>query len=310
MAHLPRPLVVAVCGPTYRLSLNPRRSVAAQRRLTEASTRLARVPAGTAVEHVRLGERPAERVSVGATERPRAILYLHGGGYVVGSPRMYRALSAHLSRASGAVVYALGYRRAPEDPYPAALDDALGAFDALVGQGFAPHRIALAGDSAGGGLAAATAVRLRDAGRTPAALGLLSPWTDPTDEEGPRRDFVVDKRWGLQCGQHYRGDADAHDPGFAPMHADLAGLPPTLIHYGAGEVLRGQICRFADRASAAGVDVTLVEHAKLWHSGHILAGMLREATDAVHDLGVYLRTHLDARIPSTIEWRVPTPSGA
>jgi acetyl esterase/lipase len=300
MPHLPRPLVVALCAPTYRLSLNARRSVAAQRRLTEASARLGRVPAGTVVRHIRLGGRPAERVTVGATERPRAILYLHGGGYVVGSPRMYRSLAAHLARSSGAVVHSLGYRRAPENPYPAALHDALAAFDSLLAQGFAPHRIALAGDSAGGGLAAAAAVRLRDAGRTPAALGLLSPWTDPTDEDGPRRDFVVDKAWGLRCGQHYRGDADPHDPGFAPMHADLAGLPPMLIHYGAAEVLRGQICRFADRASAAGVDVKLVEHPKLWHSGHILAGTLREATDAVHDLGVYLRTRLDAAGAPTV----------
>lgn len=321
MAHLPRQLVTAVAGPSYRLGLSPRRSVAAQRRLTEASARLNRVPPGTLVEHVHLGARPAERVTVGASERPRAVLYLHGGGYVVGSPRMYRPLAAHLARASGAVVFSLAYRRAPENPYPAALDDAVDAFEHLVGQGFAPNRIAVAGDSAGGGLTVATACRLREAGRSPAALGLLSPWTDPADEDMPERDFAVNKAWGRECAACYRGAADPADPGFAPMHAELSDLPPMLIHYGATEVLRDQICRFADRASTAGVDVKLVEHPLLWHSGHILAGMLREATDAVHDLGVYLRTQLDARTrrdastdldsraPATAEWRVPAASG-
>src|SRR5439155_13304557 len=144
---------------------------------------------------------------------------LHGGGYTVGSPRLYRALAAYLSRSSGAVVYSLDYRLAPEHPYPAALDDAVAAFRALVSEhGFAPARIAIVGDSAGGGLAVAAARVLTDSGLRPAALGLLSPWTDPADEAFTvRRDRVTNARWGKQSATAYRGSAGPTDPAFAPM---------------------------------------------------------------------------------------------
>jgi acetyl esterase/lipase len=294
MPHLPRVAVAAFSAPFYRLALDARRPVAWQRALTEMGARAGRVPRGTVVEHVTLGGRPAERVTNGATERPRAVLYLHGGGYVVGSARMYRVLAAHLSRAAGAVVFTLDYRLAPEHPYPAALDDAVAAFDDLVERaGFAPDRIALVGDSAGGGLAVAAARKLTDAGRRPGALALLSPWTDPGDVDGADRDFVINKAWGSACGEMYRGDADPRDPGYAPMYADLTGLPPMLIHRCTREVLVHQIARFSERARAAGVEVKTVDHDRLWHSGHILAGMLRDATDAAHDIGVFLRRNLD-----------------
>ncbi|HEY2299417.1 MAG TPA: alpha/beta hydrolase [Jatrophihabitans sp.] len=293
--HLPRPIVVALSAPTYRLVLNRRRSVAVQRRLTELTAAGLRPPRETHVEHVTLGGRPAERVTVGASQRPRAVLYLHGGGYVVGSARMYRALAGHLARVSGSVVYSLDYRLAPEHPYPAALEDATTAFHELVdGYGFDPHRVAIAGDSAGGGLAVAAARMLTDAGRRPAALGLLSPWTDPGEPAAMARDLVINREWGTWCGDQYRGSASAQDPGYAPMHGNLAGLPPTLIHAATTEMLRDQITRFAARARAAGVDATLVELPTMWHSAHVLAGLLRESTVAVRDLGVFLRARLDA----------------
>lgn len=294
--HLPRRLVVALSGPTYRLTLHRRIPVGLQRRLSELTSSRLRPPRGTYVEHVLLGGRHAERISYGASQRPRAILYLHGGGYVVGSARMYRALAGHLARISGSIVYTLDYRRAPEHPYPAALDDAVAAFHALVHEhGYDPARIAVAGDSAGGGLAVAAARRLADAGSGPAALGLLSPWTDPNDDDMPARDFVVNREWGRWCADQYRGGADPHDPGYAPMYAPLTGLAPMLIHTGTTEMLNAQIHRFAERARAAGVDVTLVDLPTMWHSGHVLAGMLRESTQAVRDLGVYLRARLDGR---------------
>jgi acetyl esterase/lipase len=294
MAHLPRRVVVGLCGPTYRVSLNARRSVVAQRRLTEASVRLNRIPRGTEVEQLTLGGRPGERVTLGVGEPPRAVLYLHGGGYVIGSARMYRVLAAHLSRSAGAVVYSLDYRLAPEHPYPAALDDAVTAFrDLVASHGYRPDQIAIAGDSAGGGLAVATARALTDAGQRPAALALLSPWTDPSDHDLPDRDFVVNRTWGTNCAALYRGDAEPTDPGYAPMHADLAGLPPMLVQYGATEMLHAQIERFIARAKDAGSTVHTVESSTLWHSAQVLAGMLRDATDAVHDIGVFLRPYLD-----------------
>jgi epsilon-lactone hydrolase len=299
--HLPRPLVIVVAGPMYRVALNSRTPLRLRRSILERYARLSVVPRGTRVEPTVLGGRPCERVTVGASERPRAVLYLHGGGYTVGSPRTYRALAAFLARDTGAVVYSLAYRLAPEHRYPAALDDAVAGFRALVDEhGFDPSRIAIAGDSAGGGLAVAAARRLVDSGLRPAALGLLSPWTDPSNDEMPRhRDFVINSAWGRQNAIDYRGDADPHDPGYAPMHGRLDGLPPMLIHCAATEILQPQILLFAARARDAGVDVQLVEHPRLWHSGHALAGTLREATDAVRDLGVFLRAHLDG-VPESV----------
>jgi epsilon-lactone hydrolase len=293
--HLHRSIVTALSGPTYRLALHHRSPIRVQRRVSELSSALLRPPRGTAVEHIRLGGRHAERVTYGASERPRAVLYLHGGGYVVGSARMYRAMSGYLARATGAVVFTLDYRLAPEHPYPAALDDAVAAFGELVDRhGYDPARIAIAGDSAGGGLAVAAARVLTDSGRRPGALALLSPWTDPGDHDLPVRDFVVNRAWGQTCAALYRGDADAHDPGYAPLYGRLSGLPPTLVHTGAGEMLNAQIKRFTARVEASGTEVRLVELPTVWHSGHILAGLLRESTTAVHDVGVFLRSRLDA----------------
>jgi monoterpene epsilon-lactone hydrolase len=193
------------------------------------------------------------------------------------------------------VVYALDYRLAPEHPYPAALDDAVAAFEYLVEvAGFDPGRVALVGDSAGAGLAVAAARALTDTGRRPGALGLLSPWTDPSDDHLPARDFVLRRDWLAWCAEQYRGTADRHDPGYAPMHGDLSGLPPMLVHSATQELLEPQITRFAKRAAAAGVDVTSVRLAGLWHSAHLLAGLLRESTDAVRDAGRFIRIQLDA----------------
>lgn len=294
--HAPRPLVVAVSAPIYRLVLNRRMTPRWGRRIFEASAASQWLPSGTVVRRVTLGGRPCERTTVGATERPRAILYLHGGGYTLGSPRLYRATAAHLAKSSGAVVYNLDYRLAPEHPFPAAWEDAVAAFrDLVTVHGYEPARIAIAGDSAGGGLAAAATLTLSADGLRPAALGLLSPWTDPSNEDLELdRDFVTNKRWGKASAALYRGNADPKDPRYAPMYGNLEILPPTLIHYASTEMLRPEILRFATLAEQAGVQIEVVGHPRLWHSAHVLAGTLRGATDAVTDAGVFLRTHLDA----------------
>jgi monoterpene epsilon-lactone hydrolase len=295
MTHLPRPIVIAMAAPLFAVALHVRTPIRVARALIDSSSPLAQLPTGTLVESVRLAGRPAEKVTVGASERPRAVLYLHGGGYTLGSARAYRALAAWLAQSAGAVVFALDYRLAPEDPYPAALDDAVAAFRDLVAQhGFAAERIAIAGDSAGGGLAVAAARVLTDTGDRPAALGLLSPWTDPSDDEMRARDMVVNVAWGTRSAARYRGNTDRKDAGYAPVHGRLDGLPPMLIQCATREMLRPQIGRFAEAAQGAGVDVEFTESSRLWHSAQTLAGTLREATDAVQDLGAFLRHHLDA----------------
>lgn len=291
--HAPRHVVRAVSGVHYRLGLNPRLPVSLQRRISGAGAPVLRPPAGTHVEHVLVGGRPAERLTVGASERPRAVLYLHGGGYIIGSARLYRALGAHLARAAGAVAFVLDYRLAPEHVYPAALDDAVAAFRAIVDvHGFAPSQVAIAGDSAGGGLAIAAARALIDAGMRPGALALNSPWVDPSNEDLPVRDLVVSRAWGSSGARMYRGDAAHDDPGYAPIHAAMGDLPPTLVHAADDESLIGQIRRYVALAEAAGGDIELVELPRYWHSAHVLAGTLRPATEAVSDLGLFLRARL------------------
>lgn len=304
MTHLPRPLVAGVSGAMFALTFHRHLPVTVQRKILDLTARAARLPEGTRVERLTLGGRPAERVAVGAGEHPRAVLYLHGGGYVVGSPASHRNLAAHLALHAEATVYCVDYRLAPEHPYPAALDDAEEAFRALVDKhGLSPDQIAVAGDSAGGGLAVATARRLVDAGLVPSALALLSPWTDPSNEAVERRrDMVVNLAWGRQCARLYRGGADPRDPGYAPMHGRLDGLPPTLIHHSRRELLRGQITTFAERLAEAGVPVHVIEHPNLWHSGHTLAGTVREATEAVEHLGDFLSRQFDAQpaLPTSV----------
>jgi monoterpene epsilon-lactone hydrolase len=262
-----------------------------QRRWLDTAAGLLPVPSGTVIRPISLGGRPGLRVSVGATERPRALLHLHGGAYTVGSPRSHRGLAALLAAASSSVVYLPDYRLAPEHPYPAALQDAVLAAEELAGQ---YERFAISGDSAGGGLAVATARRLIDAGTaTPAALALISPWVDPgTPAPGRRRDLVVRERWGRASATHYLGGGDITDTGFAPGRGRLDGLPPTIMQIGRQEVLYHQVTEFAANLRAAGVPVQLTELLRLWHVGHVAAGVLVESREAVAELGEFVYQQL------------------
>lgn len=298
--HAPRPIVRAFARPMYVVGLHHRMPARWGRRILDLGALSHWLPRGTVVRHITLGGRHCERTTVGATERPRAILYLHGGGYSVGSARLYRAASAYLAQASGAVVYNLDYRLAPEHPFPAAWQDATAAFRELVAvHGYPPEQIAVAGDSAGGGLAVATARTMTDEGLRPGALALFSPWTDPSNEDHELDgDFATNRKWGSASAAAYRDDADPKDPRYAPMHGSLVGLPPTLIHYADDEMLRPEILRFAALAESAGVDVELVELQQLWHSTIVLSGTLAGATKKTQEAGAWLRAHLDATAES------------
>jgi acetyl esterase/lipase len=290
---------MANAGAFYRVAFDARLPVGVQRRLLETAARSQPLPSGTVVRRIVLGGRPTERITVGATSRPRTVLYLHGGGYTTCSPATHRSLAAFLAREVGAEVYVPAYRLAPEHPYPAAVDDAVAAYQELGRELGRPA--AIAGDSAGGGLAVATALRLAAHGVRPPALALLSPWTDPGDDSmSRRRDLVVNVAQGRLSAAAYLGEADPHDPGYAPMYADLAdlaGLPPTLVHTVPSELLYEQVLRFVDRLRAADVDVTLRELPDLWHSGHTQAGLVREARAAVADVGAFLSAQLRAGAP-------------
>jgi len=223
-----------------------------------------------------------------------AVLYLHGGAFLCCGLTTHRHLVSRISAATGAPVLAVGYRMLPRHPIRRAVEDGLDGLRWLVAHGYPVERVVIAGDSAGGGLAVAAALRLTDRhGVTPAALGLLSPWVDPGSRAVPfDRDTVLTTGWLFPSAEAYLGDGDPADPGFAPMHADLSPLPPTLIHVGTTEVFYPQVTEFARRLRAAGVDVQITEQPQLWHVAHLQASLVREAADAIVDLGSFLRSHM------------------
>ncbi|MDN5934529.1 MAG: alpha/beta hydrolase fold domain-containing protein, partial [Pseudonocardia sp.] len=248
-----------------------------------------------------LGGVSTERVVAPGADGPQQVLYLHGGGYKTGSPTSHRALTAHLSRACGAPVHVPVYRLAPEHPFPAAVDDALAAWGALRAPGHEAGRIAVLGDSAGGGLAMSLALRLRAAGEDlPGSLGLISPWLDldlssPWITANARRDAMLDPATLGPAAAQYRNGADA--PELEPLAADLTGFPPLHVVAGADEILVGDADALVARAREAGVPVSYTRAARLWHAYPVFAGLLAEADAAVAELGAAVRRDCAAKAP-------------
>jgi acetyl esterase/lipase len=224
---------------------------------------------------------------------PRVVLYLHGGGYVAGSPRMYRSVTTTFALRCNARVFALDYRLAPEHPFPAALDDAVAAYRWLLGQGIAPSNMLVAGDSAGGGLTLSTLLALRDGGSPlPAGAVMIAPWVDllATGESvrtNAHSDDVVVPDGGENLLAHaYMGGGALDDPRASGLYANLEGLPPILIQASAIEVLRDDSIRLDAKARAAGVDSKL----RLWdglpHVWHLFK-MLPETREAFDDIAAF-----------------------
>lgn len=239
----------------------------------------------------------AEWLSGPGARADHAVIYLHGGGYVLGSVNSHRDMIARLSSASGARALALNYRLAPEHPFPAAVDDAVSAYKFVLAQGISPGRIAIAGDSAGGGLTAATLLAIRDQKLPlPSAGVLLSPWVDmegigESMNGGVSDDPMVGKHLIAAMATPYLNGADPRTPLAAPLYADLRGLPPLLIQVGRREGLLDDSTRFAHRARKAGVDVTLEVWTGMIHVWQIFANELEEGREAVDRIGEYLRKH-------------------
>jgi acetyl esterase/lipase len=299
MIALPAPLVRALVRTTVRPLLSPGVPVPRQRRLLDLAGAAKVVPRGLVTTRSSLGGRPVARVSPRGATGERAVLYLHGGGYTVGSARTHGALVAHLAAASGTPVHLLDYRMAPEHPYPAALDDAVAAYRELLSSGVPGSRIAVAGDSAGGGLALALALRLRAEDLpAPAALALVSPWADLT--LGGVADDPVDpmltRAWLSACAARYAPDEEVRAQAWvSPLHAsktELAGLPPVLVHGSSDEILLPDVERLVEHLRSAGVTVEYRRLDGLWHVAHLQAGVMREATAAVRELGGFLGRQL------------------
>lgn len=227
-----------------------------------------------------------------------AVVYLHGGGYCIGGADTHRPMCAHLAAALGCPVVALDYRLAPDHPHPAAVDDAVAAVRALRTESIDPARLAIASDSAGGGLSDATCIALRDAAEpVPAAAVLISPWTDVAGgsasftsraEVDP---FVFPESLAELAGW-YLGDHDPACPLASPLHADLTGLPPTLIHVGDHERLLDDATAMGERLASAGVDVDVEVWPEMVHVWHFFAGRVPAADHGIAAVAAWLRPRL------------------
>lgn len=274
------------------------RSLAEQRAALDRLATMAPPPVDVTVTPLTAGDRPAEWVVAPGARSDRTLLYLHGGGYCIGSLHSHRQLAADLSRAAGLRVLLLDYRLAPEHPFPAAIEDATAAYRFLLDGGADPRALAIAGDSAGGGLTAATLLALRDAELPlPAAAALLSPWLDLTLSGGSMTTRAVAdpmvQRDGLQrMAEAYLAGADPRAPLASPLFAELRHLPPLLVQVGTAETLLDDATRFAARARAAGVEVTLEVWDDMVHVWQAFAFVLPEARDANARIGAFLQGHL------------------
>jgi acetyl esterase/lipase len=246
-------------------------------------------------EPVHAGGVPAEWIRYPDADTSRVILYLHGGGYSLGSIATHRKLAGHIARAAGSTALVIDYRLAPEHPFPAGLDDAVTAYQWLLAEGFRASDVAIAGDSAGGGLTVATAIRLRDERvELPDALVTLSPWTDLAHtgeslETNREKDLLLTS--GDNTGVEWYlggGHADEKHPLVSPLYADLDGLPRLLVQVGSDEILLDDSRRLAERADAAGVDVTIEIWDEMQHVFQMGVGNMPESTEAVAKIGAWL----------------------
>src|SRR5262247_2455315 len=273
-------------------------TLAERRAQYERAERVFPTPADVKIERVSAPVAPAEWLRPPSAVAGRVVLYLHGGGYVIGSPRSHRHLAAAIASASAAIALLLDYRLAPEHPFPAAVDDAVAAYRWLLDQGTSASGLVIAGDSAGGGLTVATLVALRDAGvPLPAAGVCISPWVDLTCSGASyvtkdATDPIVKKPGVEQMALAYLGTRDRRTPLASPLFADLRGLPPLLIHVGSEEVLLDDAVQLAERAKAAGVAVTIEVWEPMVHVWHWFLPMLDEAGEAIEAIGRFARARM------------------
>lgn len=255
-------------------------------------------------ESLTAGSIPALLLAKTGADDGRMVLYLHGGGYCVGSPETHRDLGWRLGDACGARVLLPDYRLAPEHPFPAGIEDAVTAYRSLLANGIAPQDIALVGDSAGAGLALATLVALRDAADPlPRTAVLLSPWVDLTlTAKSLAGNAASDAALSLPRLQQY---ADAYlqgtppdEPLASPLFADLSGMPSMLIQAGGGEILLDDARHLAAALEAAGNRVTLDVWDEMFHAWHALAAVLPEGQDALAQAGTFVRAAWDGPISS------------
>jgi len=263
-------------------------------------TRASQLPIAESVsfEPVSVEGIPAEWIVPEGTPEQNVLLYLHGGAYCIGSLNTHRGMVSHIAKAAETRALSIDYRLAPENPFPAAIEDSISAYKWLLSQGIAARSIIIAGDSAGGGLTVSTMVSLREnAIPLPAAAVLISPWVDLAltgDSIISKADIdpYVTKEELLKWARAYIGDSDLRTPLASPLYADLRGLPPMLIQAGTAEILLDDAIRMADRAGKDGVEVTLNTAEDMCHVWHVFSSMLPEAMEAIEQVSRFIQKHL------------------
>jgi acetyl esterase/lipase len=266
-----------------------------RRKRLDAMGAQAKLPEDVHVQSVLANGVPAEWTETPGADPERVMLFLHGGGYVSGSITSHRAMVAEAGRQAGARTLALEYRLAPEHPYPAALEDALAGYRFLLAGGVDPRRIAIAGDSAGGGLTMAVMLSLRDAGqKLPGCAWCVSPWVD-LEMTGASMtgkapvDPIIQLPYLQELATAYLAGADPRAPFVSPMHADLRGLPPLLIQVGSAETLLDDAVRLAGAAGAADVPVTLEVYPDMIHVWHLFYQEVPAGRRALAAAGRFMR---------------------
>lgn len=282
-----------------KLAARPRSDDYRQRRRDIDARGLAYgLAADVGVEPVNANGVGAEWTATPNDARDAALLYLHGGGYVIGSLDSHRHLVAAAGRAAGIAALALDYRLAPEHPFPAAVDDAVAGYRFLLGRGIRPDRVAIAGDSAGGGLVVAAMLAIRDAGLAQPGCGwCISPWVDmeaigETMTSRAAADPTVQRAGILDMAKMYLNGADPRAPLAAPIYGDLEGLAPLLIQVGACETLLDDALRLAGVAGAANVRVDLQIWPEMIHVWHLFHPELKAGRRAIEAGGAFIRSML------------------
>jgi len=269
-------------------------SLKLQRNLIRQAYRTSVPPRSVEFSQGTLGQVPVLRTRM-SSHATGTIVYLHGGGYILGSAATHKGIAGHLAKLTGCEVIVPDYRLAPEHPYPAAPEDAEAVFRALVKEGKPAEKIAIAGDSAGGGLSLVLAMRLRDHGHPlPSSITCFSPWTDLTSQQlySPECEPVLHASWVFKAAKMYAGEGALTNPMISPVFGDLKGLPPTLIQVGSQEILLNDATRLADAAKAAQVDATLEIYNGLWHVFQTHSAQLTRASDALVVAAKHIRRHL------------------
>jgi monoterpene epsilon-lactone hydrolase len=283
-------------------------SVRGKRAMINLLTGAARPPKGTSFDRITIAGVAVERVRPPLGGTNGTLIYLHGGGYALGSAKGYRGLVARVAAAAGMTAIVPDYSRVPEARYPVALEEMIAVYSQLLEDGLDPKSTVIAGDSAGGGLTLALAMALRDRGiAVPAALGLICPWANlaiDIDRLRPKlRDPLIRPSMTAEWAPRYAGTVDPMSPGISPVYGDMTGLPPIVIQTAGDDPIRCDALDISRAVAATGTGI--VDHRvfdSLWHVFHLQVSVLPEAREAVAELGAKLRSHVQtsSESPSTM----------